>query len=508
LSGTVPGSEEQNLEAVPVERTWAETSKLDRSLAHSLALRATTSWASQILSWASFLIVARLLAPSDFGIAAMALVIFPYLRYLGDIGIPTTVVTFRDMTDDQLSQLNTVGLAFALGCFGIAVAVAHPLSLFFRSPKLAVVTIVACTALLPQGFRSVSEGLLNRDMRFGLLSWIELIRSIIAALSTLVLAYLGYGYWALILGNVISTFVRCVMIIAARPRGFAIPRMASIGKELRFGWHVVVSYLAWSSYERLDNVTAGRVLGQGALGFYAMAWNLANAPMEKVTSLVTTIIPSYLAAMKHDMAALRRYLRTLTEGVALATFPATIGLALVSSELIPFALGARWRGAIVPLEVLAVYTSFRSIVSLLPKVLTSVGNARFVMWNDLRALIILPIAFFIGSRWGTGGIAFGWVLAYPLVALPLYWKTFNTIGMTAAEYIRGLRPAFDATIVMTVAVLFLKWKAPLGHSLLLRLVVEITVGAVAYVATLLLLHRERAMTLLQMVKGFRRKKGS
>jgi hypothetical protein len=130
------------------------------------------------------------------------------------------------------------------------------------------------------------------------------------------------------------------------------------------------------------------------------------------------------------------------------------------------------------------------------------------MWNDLRALIILPIACFIGSRWGTGGIAFGWVLAYPLVALPLYWKTFNTIGMTAAEYIRGLRPAFDATIVMTVAVLFLKWKAPLGHSLLLRLVVEITVGAVAYVATLLLLHRERAMTLLQMVKGFRRKKGS
>jgi len=269
-----------------------------------------------------------------------------------------------------------------------------------------------------------------------------------------------------------------------------------------------VSYLAWSSYERLDNVTAGRVLGQGALGFYAMAWNLANAPIEKVTSLVTTIIPSYLAAMKHDMAALRRYLRTLTEGVALATFPATIGLALVSNELIPFALGDRWRGAIVPLQVLAVYTSFRSIVSLLPKVLTSVGNARFVMWNDLRALIILPIAFYIGSRWGTGGIAFGWVLAYPLVALPLYWKAFTTIGMTAGEYVRGLRPAIDATIVMSVAVLLLKWKAPLGHSLLLRLVVEIAVGAAAYVATLLLLHRERATVLLQMVKSFRRKKAA
>ena len=481
----------------------AATSRMDRSLAHSIAFRAATSWVSQILSWASFLIVVRLLAPSDFGIAAMALVFWPYLQYLGEIGIPTTVLTFRDMTDDQLSQLNTVGLGFALGCFGIACALAHPLAAFFRIPKLAPVTIVACLALIPQGFRSVSEGLLNKDMRFGLLSWFEAIRSLIAASSTLALAYFGYGYWALILGNLIGTLVRSVLVIGARPHGFAIPRLESIGKELRFGWHVLVSFLAWSSYERLDNVTAGRVLGQAALGFYAMAWNLANSPLEKVTSLVTTTIPTYFAALQNDSAALRRYLRTLTESLALATFPATIGLALVARELIPIALGDKWRDSIFPLEVLAVYATFRSIVALLPKILNSVGDARFVMWNDLRALIILPIAFFIGSHWGIGGIAFGWVFAYPLVAVPLYWKTFKTIGMTTGEYVRGLRPALDATIVMSVAVLLLKWKAPLGHSLVLRLVVEIVAGGAAYVVTLLLLHRRRITALLQVVRSLR-----
>jgi hypothetical protein len=91
-------SRSQELQPIP-----AATSKMDRSLAHSIAFRAATNWASQILSWASFLIVVRLLAPSDFGIAAMALVFWPYLRLLGEVGIPTTVLTFRDMTDDQLS---------------------------------------------------------------------------------------------------------------------------------------------------------------------------------------------------------------------------------------------------------------------------------------------------------------------------------------------------------------------------------------------------------------------
>src|SRR6266567_1231880 len=102
----------------------ASTHKMDRSLAHSIAWRAITNWASQILSWASLLIVVRLLAPADFGIAAMALIIFPYLRYLSEIGIPATVVTFRDMSEDQLAQLNTVGLVFALAFFGVAATLA------------------------------------------------------------------------------------------------------------------------------------------------------------------------------------------------------------------------------------------------------------------------------------------------------------------------------------------------------------------------------------------------
>ena len=142
-------------------------------------------------------------------------------------------------------------------------------------------------------------------------------------------------------------------------------------------------------------------------GAYALAWNLANVPLEKVTSLVTTIIPSYFAAVQTEPAELRRYLRTLTEALAVATFPATIGLALIARELVPLAMGQKWEAVIAPLEVLSVYVAFRSVVALLPKVLTAVGNARFVMWNDLVALVILPTAFYIGSHWGIRGNRLG-----------------------------------------------------------------------------------------------------
>jgi PST family polysaccharide transporter len=273
-----------------------------------------------------------------------------------------------------------------------------------------------------------------------------------------------------------------------------------------FSWHVLVSVFAWSSYNTLDNVTAGRVLGQSALGFYGMAWTLANMPLEKVVSLVTTIIPSYLAKVQKEPAALRRYLHTLTEALALATFPATIGVALVARDLVPIALGRKWESMIVPLEVLCVYAAFRSIVALLPKLLTAVGNARFVMWVELSALAIMPISFYVGSHWGIAGIAFGWVAAYPLAAAPLYWKVFKTIQMSVGEYLSALRPGLDGALAMSIGVGLLKRVFLSQQPILLRLIVEIAAGAVIYGATVLLLHRERALNFWHIAMRMRRPK--
>jgi teichuronic acid exporter len=479
---------------------------MDQSLAGSLAWRAAADWASQILSWASLFVIVRLLTPADFGIAGMALVLLPYLRWISEFGIGRIVVTFRELDEDQLAQLNTVAVLLGFAGFAVAAVLSRPVAAFFRTPQLTPVVLVACSSLLLWGIRAVPEALLTRDLRFQFIALVEAVFSMVSAIVALGLAFLHFGYWALVLGNLTGLIVRSTMIVWRRPHRFARPRLGSLRKEFLYGWHILVSMVALNSYQCLDNVTAGRVLGKGALGVYAMAWSLANVSLEKVTSLVTTVIPSYLSAIQTDEAALRRYVRTLTEAVSLATFPATIGLGLVAPELVPLILGQKWIGVIRPLEVLSVYAALRSIVALLSKLLTSVGNARYVMWNDLAALVIMPISFYIGSHWGVGGIAWGWVAAYPLVVIPLYYKTFQTIHMKVGEYIRALRPALDGSLLMTGAVLTLKWFLPGSLPMVVRLVLEICTGALAFVGTVLLLHRERALSFLRLAKSFRRKK--
>ena len=200
---------------------------MDQSLAHSLAWKAGADWLSQILSWSSFLVVVRLLTPADFGIMAMATVLWSYLRYLGEFGIPQTVVTLRDISDDQLAQLNSVALFLGVAGFGLAAILAYPLAAFFKTPQLVLVVWLTCAGMIPLGFRAVSEGLLSRDMRFRTLSLFDATRAIVSALTTLLLAYFGQGYWSLVFGNLTGHVARSALVVAARPQRFAVPRRAS-----------------------------------------------------------------------------------------------------------------------------------------------------------------------------------------------------------------------------------------------------------------------------------------
>lgn len=478
------------------------TSGMDRSLLQSVAWNAAGDWLSQIFSWASFLVVTRLLAPSDFGLVAMATTIGPFVQYFSGAGIPRAIVTLRHLTDDDLAQLNSVGVMLGLASFGAAVLLALPLAHFYRTPQLALVLIVSCLGLVSNGVQTVSNGLMTKAMRFRELSLYAAIGALVAAALTLLLAWMGFGYWALVLGNLVAGIVRTVLVMNTRRQTYAFPRWERVREPLKFSLHVVVSLIALSLYGNLDCFTVGRTLGQTPLGFYSLAMTLAYVPLDKVTTLVTLVIPSYLAAVQQDLAAIRRYVRLLTENLALLTFPACIGLGLVARDLIPFALGQKWAGVVGPLQVLSIFAALRSIVALLPKVLTAVGNPRYVMWNDLRAIIIMGPAFYLGSRWGISGVAWAWVIAYPLVLLPLYRKTLTTIEMNVVAYLRCLRPALEATLVMVIAVALLRYALPQSHLPIVRLVSEIIVGMISYAVTLWMRHRGRMLSLARMAKTF------
>lgn len=490
-------------EAVLARDRASGQKRLDKALVGGVAWTASVKWISQVSTWAITLVVARLLLPSDYGLIGMASIYLFFVQLFSEFGLGTAVVTLQDLSDQQLSQLNSVSLLTGFAGFGLSAALAIPIAMFFRTPQLRLVIVVMSMAFLVSAFSVVPNALLRKEMRFKILAIIEGLQGVVQAVSTLVLAYLGFGFWALVLGNLSFSFSVTILTLLWKRQGFAWPRLSMIRNALIYSRHIVVGRLSWAFYDNADFIIAGRVLGQAPLGNYSMAWTLAHAPLEKLTNLVNRVTPSIFAAVQTDHAALRRYLRNISGALSLAVFPSVFGMTLVSNDFVQVSLGQKWIGVELPLELLTLHALFRSNVILLTPLLNVVGEERFGMWNNILTLAVLIPSFYIGSHWGTGGIAGMWVFVYPLLALPLFWRLFRKIEMPVGEYLGALWPAISGCILMAIAIEFFRLVRNPGWPLYLDLALEILIGAVVYMLALVLMHRERLRAFLGLIKNLR-----
>ena len=487
----------------PDLRRPAELRNLDHVLVRGVAWTASAKWLTQLVTWGMTVVVARLLQPTDYGLIGMAVIYLAFVRLFSEFGLGTAIITMQDLSDYQVSQLNSVSLLSGFAGFAVSVALAIPIGKFFRAPKLPLVVVVMSIAFAVSAFSIVPSALLRKGMRFKVLALIDGLQGLVQAVFTLILAFLGFGYWALVLGYLSVSFSGTILTLLWKRQRFAWPRLSVIRNVLVYSWHIVVGRLSWSFYNNGDFIIAGRVLGEAPLGNYSLAWTLASTPLEKLTTLINQVTPSIFAAVQKDYTALRRYLRNITGVLSLAVFPAVLGIALVAHDLVSVVLGQKWMGIVLPLELLALHSIFKSNVILLTPVLNVIGEERFTMWNSLVSLAVLLPSFYLGSRWGTGGIAGMWVFVYPLVALPLFWRLFRRIKMTTGEYLGAIWPALSSCVVMTMGVEGFKYLLSPGWPPYIDLALEILVGVVVYVLALALMHRERLRTFIGLIKSLR-----
>lgn len=477
--------------------------QLDRSLLSGIAWTGGMKWGGQVVAWGSTLIAVRLLSPSDYGLVGMATVYLGLITLLSEFGIGAAVVTLRDLTDEQIAQLN--GLALLFGGAGVLLswALAVPIGRFFGAPRLPAVVAVMSLAFLISALRTIPQSLLQKELRFKALAVMDATQTTVQAAGLVLFAALGFRYWALVIGGLLSAGVATGMVLVWRRHRMARPHRATLRHALTFSEHIVVGRLSWYAYSNSDFFVAGRILGTAALGLYTMAWSLASTPVEKITAMVTRIAPAFFAAVQHDHAELRRYLLALTEGMAMLAFPAAIGLALVAPDFVPVVLGAQWRSATLALQLLAGYAAIRSIAPLMTPVLNVVGETRYAMQLSIVAVVLLPAGFLVGSRWGITGIAAAWMVVHPISVLPTYARAFRCIQLPATAYLRALWPAASSSVIMALVVLAVMAVLPPGAPAGVRLAVEVAAGAAAYAATTFVLHRARLRAFLRVLREAR-----
>lgn len=499
-----------NVEASPKTPTATtpadpSTHALDRSLVMGIAWTGGMKWAIQVLSWASTIVIARILTPADFGLMGMATVYLGLVALINEFGLTAAILRGRDLTDHQLAQLGGFGVCIGAAFAATSVALAYPIGAFYGEPTVRTIILILSLNFVFASLGVLPRALLSRDLKFHVLAWIDGTTNAVQIAMTLVLAFMGFGVYSLVFGSLMASATGATLALVTRGHRLAWPTpLRSVAASIRVGWHVVVGRLAWYTYQNADFAIVGRVLGKAVLGAYTLGWEIATLPVERISALVGQVTPGVFSAVQSDRPALRRYYLAVVSGLSFITFPAALGLTLTAPVLVPAVLGDRWEAAIVPLQLLAFYGGVRSIDTVTPQILIYTGHSRESMWYTVLAAVVLPILFLIGTRFGAPGVAAVWIVAYPVVVIPTYRIAFRVLELSPAAYFRNLWPAVSSTLVMAGAVLLARWGLrAIGVGTRTALFAEVGTGAVVYTLTVLIAHRDRARAFLALLRRAR-----
>lgn len=478
---------------------------LDRALIHGVAWTGAFRWLTQILNWAITIVLARILTPSDYGMYGFSALYVGMVQLVNEFGLGAAIIRRRDLSDQQISALGGLSLAFGLFLWGLSFLLAPLVSAFFNSPDLTGPLIVQSFLFVTTAVKVLPKSLMTRDMQFRRVAALDAGEAAVAGISMLILALLGFRYWSLMGGMAIGGVFSTLLALAWRRHPLGWPkRWVDVSSAVSFGSHIMVARLAWYTYSNGDNAVVGKRLGQVLLGSYVHAWTLASLPVDRISALISQITPAVFSAVQKEPALLRRYLLKITEGLALVTLPAALGLATVADLFVTVVLGDRWWPAIAPLAILAFYGGFRSLTSPYPHVLQAVGESSRAMHYNLLGIVILIPMFIIGANFGLAGVATAWIIGYPLVTWPMFRAVQRVTGMGMSEYLEALRPPLVAATAMMIAVAAIRSILPADWPGVAHLGIAVLTGAVTYTTVIMVGFKQRLNSLRALARELRR----
>jgi teichuronic acid exporter len=492
------------MESVDLKPPATRDASVDRFLVNGMAWTALLRWTAQIVSWVGTAIAARLLSPGDYGLIGMAMLAIGLVRMVEDFGMDAVLV--QDRSIGGVHQARLGGLILMAGAIFSAafVALAVPIAGFFKEPQVAALVAVLSLLCIADSLQVIPRAILQRQMEFRKLAWLQFIQVTTTQVILVTGAYLGWGVWSLVFNSLGGAAVVTLLLILWRPFQVRWPRqIAELSRPLLQGWRILASRFAYYAYSSADQTVIGRVLGKDALGVYSFAMTFSTTVSQEIASVLSRVVPGVFSTVQHVQEELRRYFLILTELLCYVALPVSFGMAVTADLVVAIVLGPQWQAVVLPLRILCIYAAFYSCQVLVGHLLLWTGRFRANMWCSVLAATFMPLAFYFGTRWGLVGIAWVWVFAFPIANLPAFIIGFRAIDIDGWRWLNAFVPALVGCFLMAGAVLALRAALPDDLPLSIQAAACVLVGAVAYIASLLLLFRRRVLLVWDFLKIIR-----
>jgi PST family polysaccharide transporter len=437
-----------------------------------------------VVTIAATSVMARLLSPTDYGLIGMVAFFINFVAMFKDLGLSIATIQKSEVSNDQVSTLFWVSVAFSVAIALITIALAPLIAWFYGDPRLTAITAVTSIGFLIGGLTVQHEALLRRQMRFFALVATFFVATVVGYVVGIFLAWHGYSYWALVgsqlallSANTIGVWLVCRWRPGLPKRNAGVRSMILFGRN--FTGFSVINYFS----RNLDNVLLGRFWGANELGLYNRAYQLMTLPIDQINEPITSVAIPALSRLNDTTERYRQaYLRML-EKIAMLTMPAVAFMMATSDWLVQIILGPQWSQTSRIFLLLGITGLFQPIANTTGWLFLTQGRSHHMLQWGFISGPITTASIVVGLPWGAVGVATSYALTRVLLTDPLlFWFVGRSGPVRTRDFYRTLAPFTIASLFALAAAVAFRVLADIHNPIMGMITLFIVTGSATLIA--------------------------
>jgi O-antigen/teichoic acid export membrane protein len=453
---------------------------------------------AKFLSLITLSILARLLLPENFGLLALATLTMDYLAIIGDLGFGAALIQKKDKVIESANVAFWINILANVVLFLILFFIAPYAALFFREDELTSVLRWLSLTFVIKSFGTIHNVLLERELNFKKKLVPDLGSAIIKTIVSITLAWLGFGVWALVIGQLIGVFSTSAILwvlVSWRPK---FSWDWGVVKSL-FGYGLsIMSVSALTAWEdNFDYLIIGRVFDTVDLGVYMIAYRLPETLILNTMWVMTGVLFPAFSALQHDKEALRKGFLSTVRYVEMLVTPLCLGMFVVADPLIRVFFGEQWVEAIPILRIISLYTLIISIGFHAGDVYKAIGRPDILLKISIPLFPLRLICLWVGAQYSLLGVAYGHLVAEIISTTVNIIVVRRMINVSFFEIMRELKAFLGGAVLImcTLPVVLLTD----GFLPIYQLILSVLAGGVGYLLTLWFVERKSFIGLVGLL---------
>lgn len=450
------------------------------------------------------IVLARLLNPEIYGTVALVTVFTTIMQIFVDSGMGNALIQKKDADDLDFSSVFYFNIMMCSVLYLIMFFAAPFIAAFYKIPELTAVVRVLSLILIISGVKNVQQAYVSRHLMFKRFFFATLGGTIGAAIIGILMAYFGFGVWALVAQMLFNTTIDTLILwitVKWRPKKmFSIQRLKSL---FSYGWKLLVSALLDTVYNNVRQLIIGKVYTKSDLAYYN---NGKKYPEYLVSNINTAIDSVLLPTMSNEQEHPERVKSMTRRAIKTATFiimPLMVGFSVCSKQLVSLILTDKWLPAVPFMQIFCISFAFYPIHTANLNAIKAMGRSDLFLKLEIIKKSIGVVTIIIAVKFGVMAMAYSMLVTSFISQVVNSWPNKKLLNYSYLEQVKDMLPQIGFSLLMGMIVYFVSF---LHLNSLITLLIQIPIGVIVYWLFSKLFHIESYEYIVGMLKDFRKKK--